>query len=341
MASRSLKKDKAIFRRVLVHWYRRNGRSFPWREAHTDAYAVLVSEFMLQQTQVATVLERGYFDRWMKQFPHFPALAAAKENDVLRCWEGLGYYQRARNLHRLAQAVCESHGGKLPKTRKALMALPGIGPYTAAAVMSLAFNKPEALVDANVIRVLTRLENMRQNTGNADTINTLWKLADDLVAPRLAREYNNALMELGQTVCRSQNPRCCECPVATFCRTRKPESLPVKTRSRQVEEVFEQVIWVRKNGKLLMSQGGSRWQQGMWHLPVRDPIPKTAREIWRGTYQVTHHKVTLVVFDMSDGKRIPKQSGELWHVIANLENLPMRAPFRRVVRMLCANMNDD
>ncbi|TDJ74858.1 MAG: A/G-specific adenine glycosylase [Planctomycetota bacterium] len=203
----------------LVAWYRAAQRDLPWR-ATRDPYAIWVSEAMLQQTRVETVL--GYWGRFLARFPTARALAAASEEEVLSAWSGLGYYRRARALHAGAKAIVEHHGGRFPRRRKDALALPGVGPYTAGAVLSIAFDAPEALVDGNVERVFSRLFGLDAVAGSGALAAECWALAE-LMVPRAGGcgEWNQALMELGATVCTPKLPRCGGCPLARSCRARR------------------------------------------------------------------------------------------------------------------------
>jgi A/G-specific adenine glycosylase len=209
------------FKRLLLKWFRRNGRDLPWRETR-DPYRIVVSEFMLQQTQVARVLE--YYPRFLRRFPSLEALARARPAAVREAWEGLGYYRRAANLHRLARTVVRDHAGAIPEEPAALEALPGVGRYTAGAIAAFAYERRAAAVDTNVRRVLGRVfgaerRTERRNGGTAER--AIWALAERLLpkSKAVAWEFNQALMDLGARVCVARGPRCPECPVLTACRT--------------------------------------------------------------------------------------------------------------------------
>lgn len=205
----------------LVEWHAAHQRALPWRAAppgERDPYAVWVSEIMLQQTRVETVTD--YFTRWMARFPTIDALAAADLQDVLKQWEGLGYYARARNLHAAAQRLSSEHEAQVPEDRKALRALPGIGDYTTGAILSIAFNQPEPILDGNVKRILTRVFDIDQPIDEPAVLRRLWALARGVVeaaAPGTAGACNEALMELGATICTPQSPRCLLCPLVDLC----------------------------------------------------------------------------------------------------------------------------
>ena len=217
------------FRSRLVAWFNKNGRELPWRRTR-DPYAVLVSEMMLQQTQVATVID--YFQRWMKRFPDFASLSSASEADVLHAWQGLGYYSRARNLHRAAQIVVEKHGGKMPRDIEAIRALPGIGRYTAGAVATFAFDQSTPILDANIARVLARLFDIHTPVDTAAGQLALWRIAGGLQPRKSAGVFNESLMELGALVCTPRQPKCPACPVRSFCSADKPAALPIKKPRR-------------------------------------------------------------------------------------------------------------
>jgi A/G-specific adenine glycosylase len=201
----------------LLTWYRRHGRSLPWR-GHPDPYAVWVSEIMLQQTRVETVIP--YFEKWMRLFPTITDLAKASEQEVLNAWEGLGYYSRARNLHKAAQIVREQYAGELPHDLSALRKLPGIGRYTVGAIASIAFGMDEPTLDGNLRRVFARLFNVSEPSDSPAGEKILWGLAAEHLPKGQAGDYNQALMDLGATICLPKNPRCLICPLMELCQAR-------------------------------------------------------------------------------------------------------------------------
>ena len=205
--------DKA-FIAPLLDWYRENAAALPWR-ADGDPYRVWLSEIMLQQTQVTTVIR--YYERFLVAFPTVFDLAAAERDTVLKLWEGLGYYSRARNLHRAAQMVAGELGGQFPNTAEKLQDIPGIGRYTAGAIASIAFDEAAPILDGNVIRVFARLFDIDDDVTQTATKNHLWEIAEVLVPAENPGDYNQALMELGRTVCKPRNPLCEECPIRRFC----------------------------------------------------------------------------------------------------------------------------
>ncbi len=202
------------FASALLNWFRAHRADLPWRQTR-DPYHIWLSEVMLQQTQVATVID--YYERFLARFPNLEALAVAPLDDVLKCWEGLGYYGRARSLHRAAQFVVEQWGGRLPHTAGRLQQLPGVGRYTAGAIASIAFGQDVPVVDGNVIRVLTRVYNIADDVSRSATRQRLWRLAEALLPPGEAGDYNQALMELGRVICKPRRPLCGTCPVQAHC----------------------------------------------------------------------------------------------------------------------------
>jgi len=259
----------ALHERLLA-WYRAARRPLPWRESR-DAYRVWVSEVMLQQTRVETVLD--YWTRFVARFPNVEALAAGELDEVLALWSGLGYYSRARALHAAAKVIALEHDGRFPMTRREALALPGVGPYTAGAVLSIAYGLSEPLVDGNVIRVLCRLFAIEGDPAKGAAKAEVWRIADELV-PReeSAGDWNQGLMELGATVCTARSPRCGECPVAERCAalaSDRVEELPHLAARRAPLEVRLHVLLIRRNGRLLLEQRpASGRMAGLWQLPT-------------------------------------------------------------------------
>jgi A/G-specific adenine glycosylase len=318
-------------RRRLGAWFRQFGRDLPWRRTH-DPYAILVSELMLQQTQVATVIP--FFQRWMKRFPDFLALAAASEAEVLAQWQGLGYYARARNLHRAAQHVSEHHGGTLPDDPDAITALPGVGRYTAGAVASFAFDRPAAAVDANIARVLARLLNLREPIDSPRGMARVWELAEALLPRSGGRLHNSALMELGALLCTPRKPQCLLCPVREHCGAAAagdPETIPVKKPRRPTIALEENCAWIVDGRRVLLErQTGSRWR-GLWKLP-RLPAPPQREPLLRAEYPFTHHRVSLRVFAASPPAELSENQG--WFDADALRGAALPSPHRRAVEQL-------
>ncbi|MDD5350168.1 MAG: A/G-specific adenine glycosylase [Chthoniobacteraceae bacterium] len=326
------------FRSALADWFLENGRDLPWRtEPPRDPYGVLVSEMMLQQTQVATVI--AYFRRWMERFPDVRALAAAPENDVLHAWQGLGYYSRARNLHAAARALVRENGGVFPREVEALRALPGIGPYTAAAIATFAFDEPVPPVDANIIRVTARLLDFRKPADDAAGGLAL-RSAAQAWQPCLeeggAGLFNEALMELGALVCTPRAPRCHDCPVRLFCQAEEPETLPLKRPRPKTVEMEEHCGWIVQEGRVLLEQQtGKRWR-GLWRLPLLTE-PHSGQPLASLYYPFTHHRVHLCVFPGTTPLFLAEN--QRWFTLAELEAAPMPAPHRRALQKLLAEDN--
>lgn len=250
----------------LQDWFRANQRDLPWRRTR-DPYAILVSEAMLQQTRVETVIP--YYERFLARLPTFEALASASADEVNALWAGLGYYRRAANLRACARAVVERHRGQLPSDEAALLALPGIGDYTAGAIRSIAFHEEAPLVDGNVIRVLSRLFRIEDGLGGAKQ--RIWRLARELVRGSRPAELNQGLMELGATVCTPRNPRCASCPLARRCEARRhgdAEAFPSGKVATRVRELRLDLAWIERDGRVLLMRRPERglWA-GLWDLP--------------------------------------------------------------------------
>jgi A/G-specific adenine glycosylase len=243
----------AAFRKQLLAWFREHQRDLPWRRTK-DPYRIWLSEIMLQQTRVAAVLP--YYERFVQRFPDIQTLAAAPQEEVLRFWSGLGYYTRARNLQQAAQRIVAKHDGKFPRMEKEVLALPGIGRYTAAAVLSIAFGGKHAVLDGNVGRVLARIEAVRGDVRETRRWRALQESADMLLDPKFSSDWNQAMMELGAMVCTPRAPSCLFCPVAKFCRARKlgiAESLPMQRRKPATVVVrLAAAVFVDEHGRTLL-----------------------------------------------------------------------------------------
>ena len=252
----------------LLKWYRLHKRTLPWR-GHVDAYAVWVSEIMLQQTRVEAVIP--YFERWMRLFPTVRALAAASEQDVLNAWEGLGYYSRARNLHKAAKIVVEKYGGELPRDPDELSKLPGIGRYTLGAISSIAFGMNVPALDGNIKRVYARIFDFTEPVDSPGGEKTLWDIAERHLPKQDAGDYNQALMDLGATICVPKNPRCLICPVMKLCAARAngtQNERPVKLPKKDVPHHIHAAAVIIQRGRVLLAKRPSEGLLGgMWEFP--------------------------------------------------------------------------
>lgn len=260
---------------LLLCWYDRAGRTLPWRGS-SDLYAILVSELMLQQTRVQTVL--GYWGRFMERFPTVADLAAAPEDDVMAAWSGLGFYRRARNLHRAAQQIVTSHGGAVPEDPEELGSLPGVGRYTLGAILSSGRNAKLPILDGNVIRVLTRVYSIPEPPDRAATKRVLWQLAEDILPDDRPGDFNQAIMDLGATLCRRTSPSCTSCPFSAICTsaaTGTSEDFPRPGRSTAVKRVERVAILINdSDGRfVLRRRPASGLLASLWELPSADLSP--------------------------------------------------------------------
>ncbi len=319
------------FQRSLLCWHRRHGRDLPWRGTR-NPYAILVSEFMLQQTQVATVIP--YYNAWLRRFPNFASLARASENEVLRAWQGLGYYARARNLRATARIVVDRYDGRFPRAIEQMQQLPGIGKYTAHAVASFAFDQRVPIVEANTARVLARLFNLHESIDSERGWRTLWQHATCLLPRSDAAGFNSALLDLGALICVAEKPNCNLCPVQPFCRAKNPAALPVRKSRPQTKRHIETHALIVRHGRILLEQSRHRWR-GMWMLPPLKldglkPSSFQARPVYQSVFPFTHYRVTLSVYRRSVPKRIAP--GQQW--FRSLEEVAMPSPHRRAAQSL-------
>jgi A/G-specific adenine glycosylase len=326
-------KNIRAFRRSLLRWYPYRRRDLPWRRTH-DPYAILVSEVMLQQTQAAAVVP--YYNRWLRHFPTIRSLARATESDVLRAWQGLGYYARARNLHRCAKLIVENFGGIFPTDPNELKSLPGIGCYTANAIAVFAFDQPLPLVEANTGRVLARLFNIRHPIDSSSGRQKLWQASAKLVLKKPARDFQNAMMDLGSLVCIVRHPRCQICPVRKFCRARDPASLPRKRKRAAIVPLIESHRLCTIGDALLLEQCRERWR-GMWILPPLklDCLKRSSsqrRPVHTSVFPFTNHRVTLRVYRQR--ARQIDHRGQRWFRKKELDAIPIPSPHRRAINAL-------
>jgi A/G-specific adenine glycosylase len=320
------------FRDSLLRWFRRHGRDLPWRRTR-DPYAIVISEFMLQQTQVATVIP--YYNDWLRQFPDFGALARASENDLLRAWQGLGYYARARNLHATARVVTDQYCGRFPRSIEQTQQLPGIGKYTAHAIASFAFDQSVPIVEANTARVLTRLFNFFGPVDSGAGRKKLWHYAASLVPKSNARIYNSAFVDLGALVCLPRKPKCTICPVKKFCRAKNPETLPFRKPTPRIKRITEEHAFVLQRGRILLEQSRRRWR-GMWILPPLQTSPANQPLVYKLVFPFTNHRVALNVFAQRQQK-IDRRF-QRWIRINSLESIPIPSPHRKALRHLLSEL---
>lgn len=267
MTAKNITANVTFLRRSLLNWYAEAGRDLPWRRTR-DPYAVWVSEIMLQQTQVKTVLP--YYERWLAQFPTIASLAAADQQQVLKVWQGLGYYARARNLHQAALAVIQQHKGEFPANVEAVMKLPGIGRTTAGGILSAAYNQPLPILDGNVKRVLSRLMALQIPPNKA--MKSLWAVSSGLLDPDNPRDFNQALMDLGATLCTPKNPACLLCPWQTHCyahRLNMQNDLPLSETRAPLphKQIGVAVIWNEQGQVLIDRRRAKGLLGGLWEFP--------------------------------------------------------------------------
>jgi A/G-specific adenine glycosylase len=343
--------EKATLRRRLLTWFRANQRDLPWR-ASRDPYAIWVSEVMLQQTQVSAVIP--FFNRFLFRFPSIAELAQAHEQEVLKHWEGLGYYRRARHLHQAAQLIVREHEGIFPQKAVDASELPGMGRYTLGAVLSQAFDQRHPIVDANVARILCRLLAWTKELETKETQDWLWANAESLLPMKQVGDFNQALMELGQTICTTGQPSCLLCPLRDICRGHArglAETLPKRRAKTRQTQVTERAIILRKGKQVLLCQRTSdavRWAN-MWEFPTSNSLLDAntlcqeltgyhcsdARPIGSLEYGITRFKVTLEVIEAKyNGGRQQHDAYQklVWVKPEQLADYPLSVPQRRLAQ---------
>lgn len=349
------------FRRRLSAWFHRHARDLPWRR-NRHPYAVWLSEIMLQQTQVVTVL--GYFDRFLAALPTIQALAAADEHEVLRLWEGLGYYRRARQLHRAAKIIVAEHGGRFPRDPQIVRRLPGIGRYTAGAILSIAFDACEPILEANTLRLLSRLLGYDGDPRSAAGQRLLWAMAEAVLPPRGGSgRLNQALMEIGSVVCTPRTPQCERCPVAPLCRANqqgRQAAIPPPSVKPRIEAVREAAVIVRRRGRVLLIRWpeGRRWA-GLWDFPrfsIHAETPAALRRELIGniramtgavvvpgqcvktlTHGVTRFRITLDCYEAefrSNDKPAADRIETRWLRPAELDRYPLSSTGRKLAKLI-------
>lgn len=343
----------------LLAWWDEGHADLPWRRTH-DPYHIWVSEIMLQQTQIVTVIP--YYERWIGRFPTIESLAQAPLDDVLKMWEGLGYYSRARNLHTAAQTVVNEFNGEMPRTVEGLMGLKGIGRYTAGAIASIAFNQSTPVLDGNVIRVLSRLTDLPDDTTQTATKKALWQLAEQLVPLTRAGDYNQALMELGQRICQPANPTCHICPIAEHCLARLNGTQldrPVRPpRKRTPHYNVVAAVVYREDGRILLVQRPlNGLLGGLWGFPhgkqeEGEPQVESLKRVLDEAYGVgiephhaitqvkhayTHFRITLHVFHAThQTSDIPSPINHAWVTLSEFDNFAFALTDRKIIEHLKA-----
>lgn len=319
------------FRARLLAWYGKRRRDLPWR-ATRDPYRIWVSEIMLQQTRAQAAIP--YYQRFLERFPTIKSLAAASEESVLAAWSGLGYYSRARNLHLAAR---QAAAAGFPRDYDGIRALPGVGPYTAAAIASIGFGLAHAALDGNVMRVIARLEDDSADISSAHTRERFRAIAQELLDPRRPGEFNQAMMELGATVCMPRVPACGACPVRGECRAYSSGTaaqLPVKLRKAEPERIEAELALVRRSGRVLLWQrpAGDRRMGGFWELPSPEQLPAMRRLRVAGAFRhtITHHHYTFTVIAAS----VPRAPlGMRWFGTENLISIPLSTTARKALAL--------
>jgi len=330
------------FRRQLLTWFTKNARELPWRQTR-DPYRVWVSEVMLQQTRVATVIDR--YLQFIKRFPSLVSLALAREEDVLALWSGLGYYKRARMLHGAAQLLVNEHGGSLPKSSSELRRLPGVGDYTAAAIASIAHGEPVAVVDGNVERVLIRLLGMKPATSQLSATR-LKEAAGNLLDPTEPGAFNQAMMELGATICLSHLPLCSTCPVVDFCNTRGEHT--ARPRQQMVSLKVNYALFLRpeeipgNHAEVLLVKRPAQASQmpGMWELPLlpagdeegREPVLRLRHSITNTNYYVAVYAFKEDAEELAD--EISVDLEKEWVPDRKLADIPLTGLARKILMRL-------
>ncbi len=327
---------------ALKSWFAETRRDLPWRGGN-DPYAVWISEIMLQQTQVAVV--KDYFVRWMQRFPTIQTLAEASLEDVIKMWEGLGYYSRARNLHTAAQYLMQHHGGKLPSTKEELAKVKGLGPYTIGAILSFAFKQKAAAVDGNVVRVLSRYFAVEKDVKQLDTMREIWRLAEEILPYEEPWIVSEALIELGAIVCK-RDPQCFLCPLQQGCLALKKNiqlDLPIKSAKTAVTQLKREVFIILQNGHLLLKKGSQgKIMADLYEFPYREspctafPFPFAAvklRSLPSVTHTFTRYKATLLpsVWNAVEQISVPEYDWVSWERVIHL---PFSSGHRRILQHL-------
>ena len=335
--------NTSVLADCLLQWFTLNGRDMPWRvkgKAHENAYAVWISEIMLQQTTVKTVLD--YFPRWMQRFPTIEALAQADIDDVLHCWQGLGYYTRAKKIHECAQLIMQKYNGIIPNNRDELLKLPGIGPYTASSICAFAFNLPETVVDGNVIRVIARLYGLT----HAVTKEEIYDLACKITPQNHGADYASAIMDLGATVCTPEKPKCTDCPWQTFCIAHQKniaEQIPLINKPQKKiktgyiyliqDEIGAYYIEKRQGKGLLSGLYEFPWQENQETYPLYPSSDwiKTDKSI---KHTFTHFQLTLYIVQLKTTHSICPLTNGQFVPISQFKNYAFSTLMKKAIKLI-------
>lgn len=332
-------------RHHLIDWYLREKRDLPWRHSR-DPYHIWVSEIMLQQTRVDTVIP--YYERFTKTFPTMHDLANAEEDHLLKMWEGLGYYSRARNLQAGVREVIEEYQSEVPKTREEILSLRGVGPYTAGAILSIAYGVPEHAVDGNVMRVLSRIYGIEEDIALPKTRKLFENLVMDIIDPEDPSSFNQGMMELGAVICTPRSPKCLLCPVREVCVAfdeGKQQLLPIKTKKTKVKHQYFNGYMIRRaDGKFLVEQRGEGLLAKLWQFPLIDPSNYEwakqygldwieVKEIGQVTHQFSHLHWTIQVFQGKAQADDTKGLHGVWVTREELEKLPVAVPIQKMMKL--------
>lgn len=359
-------KSIAAIRRRVLKWFDKNARPLPWRRSR-DPYLIWISEIMLQQTQVQTVIP--YFERFVDRFPNVKELATAKESEVLQLWEGLGYYRRARSLHAAAKDIFKNHSGLFPREYEAVLALPGIGRYTAGAILSISQDSKLPILEGNTIRLHSRLLKLADDVKSGRAQRLLWKFAEAILPNKRSGDLNQALMEIGSEICRPKNPDCEKCPLSAICPANRDSlqtMIPASSQTIKYEFKHFALLWVERRNKVLIQKCGEKqWWTGLWDFPrvefagakrsassktLPNKIVKQVREylhneiglqaeieqpVARLKHGVTKFQIQLDCFAIRKPVgRLRSNSGFQWVSAKELDDLPLNATGRKAVKIL-------
>lgn len=336
----------------LLNWYEHSKRGLPWRE-NADPYSVWVSEIMLQQTRVESVI--GYYRRFLERFPTVQTLAQSDLDEVLKLWEGLGYYSRARNLHKAARDIRETYNGAFPETYEAVLSLPGIGKYTAGAIMSIAFNKAYPAVDGNVLRVVSRLFLLEKDIASQEVKQEIEAKLGEVFPEGRASDFTQSLMELGALVCLPSSPECPRCPVQKDCKAyaaNRQNELPLKQKAARQKRISRYIARIELEGKILMNKRPSQGLLGgLWEFPgveaknkvqfSRDFQKEYGLEIVPGEHWMNaKHIFTHLIWEMKVyhceclTQNIPENTGLRWIPVRELDSIPIPVAFQKIKEKL-------